>query len=101
MKVRISEEHIRVRIDSRDSESLKNGERVRCHVSLGNDGQVSFKLESSHSHAGAPSLEFRDSCFLITVSSESMMELISGNLSQIARVKSEDDCAITIEVDIQ
>lgn len=90
-----------MRIDARDSESLKKGETVSCHIALGNEGQVSFTLNSSPLHTGRPSLEFRDSRFLITVFSESMKELIAGNLSEIARVKSEDGCAITIEVDVQ
>ena len=101
MKVRISEEHIRVRIDKNDSHLLENDEPVRCSIAIGDGSSLSFVLEADSSSLKSTSLELSGTQITIKANPADLVELISGSRSQISRGRTDDGCAITIEVDIQ
>ncbi len=101
MKVRISEEHLRVRVDKKDTHLLEQGNSVSCSIMIGNETSPSFILSAEQSVADIPSVQLTETRTLITVPADQLKDLLSGNISKISRDRSDDGCAITVEIDIQ
>jgi hypothetical protein len=101
MKVRISEELLRVRVDKKDTLLLEQGHPISCSIMIGNGTALSFILSAAQSAVDNPSIQVTETRTLITVPADQLKDLLSGNISTIFRDRSDDGCTITVEIDIQ
>ena len=99
MKIRITEEQIRVRLSQEESRQLADGIGLQTSVRIDRNHNLSFNLRSAESD-GILCVHL-DNSFHISVPSHTALELAEGLRPSIRRETSDEEGSeIVIEVDL-
>jgi hypothetical protein len=100
MKVRISDNHLRVRLSKVEADRLGDGESVTCSISMAVGHELSFLVLTEKTMPENVALGFDGTRMLVSVAVDQLGSLLSGELSSITKIPSKSQCGVTIEVDI-
>jgi hypothetical protein len=100
MKVRISDNHLRVRLSKIDVDRLRDRTPVGCSIAMVPGVALSFFLQAEKTMAETVSLVFEGTQISMIVADDQLESLLSGEIPSITRAASTSECGITIEVDI-
>lgn len=101
MKTRLSDNHVRIRLEPTDRHRLEAEGALSCRISISPSDEFAVSLKSDVSGSDGISVELTDSGILIGVSGQMLQSLLNGEISELKREKSSHQCGVSIEVDIQ
>lgn len=101
MKIRLSDNHVRIRLEPTDRHRLETDGALSCRISVSPSDEFKVSLEGDVSVSEGISIELKDSGMLIKTSRRMLQSLFDGEMSELKREKSTDECGVSIEVDIQ
>lgn len=101
MKIRLSDNHVRVRLDRSDEQAIKSDGFVSCTLRISPRKEFSVTLTAGDEEPDTPSLTFRDTGMELFVSRKEIEALFDGNTTSIFRDASSERCGIVVEIDIQ
>lgn len=101
MKIRLSDDHVRIRLARTDRARLETDGLLSLPISVSPSDKFTVRLEGGESDSDGISVQLIDSGMLIRTSNRMLQSLFDGVVSEIRREKDSDECGVSIEVDIQ